>query len=188
MIRAAVVRRATPSEYERVGDLTVAAYRALAVDHLWGGYEAGIRDVAARAEGGEVLVAAGEDGRVLGSVTFVSDPASPWLEWVQAGEVQFRLLAVDPAARALGVGTMLVRACLARANGRPVVIHTTQWMEAAQRLYTRLGFARRPERDVPYDEWYHPDRDHDLPEAWVGASFLAYSAAGAEPPTRRRAG
>ena len=40
------VRRARPEEYERVGDLTVEAYRALPVDHLWGGYETDIRDVA----------------------------------------------------------------------------------------------------------------------------------------------
>ena len=33
------VRLATPDEYGRVGELTVAAYRLLPVDHLWGGYD-----------------------------------------------------------------------------------------------------------------------------------------------------
>ena len=42
------VRTARPAEFDTVGDLTVAAYRALPVDHLWGGYEADIRDVAGR--------------------------------------------------------------------------------------------------------------------------------------------
>ena len=56
-----------------------------------------------------------------------------------------------------------------------MLIHTTQWMEAARRLYERLGFVRRPERDVPQSEWYEPDRDHDLPPEWQGVSFLAYA-------------
>jgi hypothetical protein len=32
---------------------------------------------------------------------------------------------------------------------------------------------RRPDRDVPYDEWNH-GRDLDLPGEWIGQSFLAY--------------
>jgi hypothetical protein len=54
------------------------------------------------------------------------------------------------------------------------MIHTTQWMDAAQRLYARLGFMRRPDRDVPYPEWLDDDVA-DLPAEWVGVPFLAYS-------------
>ena len=61
-----------------------------------------------------------------------------------------------------------------RAGARPVLIHTTQWLEAAQRLYARLGFVRRPDRDVPYEVWHDPEKDHDLPPEWTGEEFLAY--------------
>jgi ribosomal protein S18 acetylase RimI-like enzyme len=169
------IRHARTDEYDAVAKVTIAAYRALPVDHLWGGYAEEIRDVAGRAVSAEVLVAVGGDGAVLGAVTLVTDPSSPWLEWTEPGEVQFRLLAVDPAARGRGTGEALVRECLARAGARPVIIHTTRWLVAAHRLYARLGFLRRPDRDVPYEVWHEPERDHDLPAEWVGAKFLAYS-------------
>jgi hypothetical protein len=56
-----------------------------------------------------------------------------------------------------------------------VLIHTTQWMEAAQRLYARLGFVRRPDRDVRYEEWFDADAAPDLPPEWIDVRFLAYS-------------
>jgi GNAT superfamily N-acetyltransferase len=51
------VRVARPEEYERVGALTYAAYSAIPVDHLWGGYDTEILDTATRAEHGDILVA-----------------------------------------------------------------------------------------------------------------------------------
>jgi ribosomal protein S18 acetylase RimI-like enzyme len=169
-----LVRDARASEFARVGELTIAAYEALPVDHLWGGYAAEIRNVRARVASADVIVAIVDD-RVQGAVTLAADPASPWLEWTEPDEVQFRLLAVDPSARGRGVGEMLVRECLTRAGARPVLIHTTQWMEPAQRLYARLGFVRRPDRDVPYEEWFDADAAPDLPPEWIGAKFLAYA-------------
>ena len=172
------IRNAEPREYGRVGELTIAAYAALPVDHLWGGYADEIRDVAGRAAAADVLVAVDHaddaDDAVLGAVTLVTDPTSPWLEWTEPGEVQFRLLAVDPETRGRGTGEALVRECLTRSGARPVLIHTTRWLEAAQRLYARLGFVRRPDRDVPYEVWHDPEKNHDLPLAWTGKDFLAY--------------
>ena len=43
------------------------------------------------------------------------------------------------------------------------------------RLYDRLGFVPRPDRNVPYEAWHDPVKNHDLPDAWIGVSFLAYS-------------
>ena len=108
------IRKAEPREYGRVGELTIAAYAALPVDHLWGGYADEIRDVAGRAAAADVLVAVDDatDDAVLGAVTLVTDPTSPWLEWTEPGEVQFRLLAVDPEPRGRGIGEALVRECL----------------------------------------------------------------------------
>ena len=169
------VRRATPDEYERVGTLTVAAYRALPVDHLWGGYDEEILDTAGRAAHGDILVAVA-DGRVVGAVTYVHDPGSAWSEWTEPGESQFRLLAVDPDARGLGAGGALVHACTERAAaaGQTILIHTTPWMQTAQGMYARAGFVRRPDRDVSYADWLG-DREIALPPEWIGQPFLAYT-------------
>ena len=173
------VRPANPDEYDRVGALTIDAYRALPVDHLWGGYDERILDTASRARGAEVLVAV-QDDAVVGSVTYVDDASTDWGEWIEPGEAQFRLLAVEPVARGLGAGGALVTACVERATTtrQTIVIHTTPWMDTARRIYTRYGFVRRPERDVPYEVWSE-DETTDLPPAWIGQSFLAY---GWEPP------
>ncbi len=168
------IRRARPDEFERVGRLTVDAYRLLEVDHLWGGYEAEILDTATRAKEAEVLVAL-DGGRVVGAVTYVGDSTAEWSEWTEPGEAQFRLLAVETQARGRGTGEMLVRACLERAagSGQPMCIHTTRWMPAARHMYERLGFVRAPERDVLPERWNDPPFP-DVPAEWVGESFLAY--------------
>jgi len=157
------VRSARPDEYERVGDITIAAYERLEVDHLFDGYDAEIRNTVGRAERADVLVAVDSDDTVLGAVTFVSDPDSPWLEWNEPDEVQFRLLAVDPAVQGRGIGELLARECIerARALGAPLLVHTTQWMHGAHRLYPRIGLRRAPERDV-----------HDVYQGWT---FQAYA-------------
>ncbi len=67
------------------------------------------------------------------------------------GDASFRFLAVLPEARGRGVGRDLVAACIdaARSAGcRRVAIFTMDFMAAAQRLYPRMGFVRRPDRDV----------------------------------------
>jgi len=173
------VRRAAAEEYERVGALTLAAYRALSVDHLWGGYDSEILDTRTRAEHSDVLVAVTDDDRVVGSVTYVADSESTWSEWTEPGEAQFRLLAVDLDARGLGAGGALVKACTTRAasDRQTILFHTTPWMETAQRIYARLGFIRRVDRDVPYEAWNH-ERHADLAPEWIDQPFLAYSWSG----------
>jgi ribosomal protein S18 acetylase RimI-like enzyme len=144
------VRVAEPSEYQRVAELTVAAYGALEQDHLFDGYDDEIRDVAGRARSDVVLVAV-DDGEIVGAVTYVDGPESPWAENLGDGEASLRLLAVDPAAQGRGAGSALLRACIdrARASGRhAVLLHTTPWMRTAMGMYEREGFARLPERDV----------------------------------------
>jgi ribosomal protein S18 acetylase RimI-like enzyme len=152
-----VVRDARPDEYARVGELTIDAYKTLERDHLEDGYDDEILAVASRAQSAHVLVAVDANDVVLGACTFVTDPESPWMEWAKPDETQLRLLAVDVSARDRGVGRALVEACVERTNalGRPMLLHTTQFMPSAARLYERLGFRRAPERDVggyePYE-------------------------------------
>jgi len=64
------------------------------------------------------------------------------------------MLAVDPAARGQGIGERLMRAGIEAAfaaGAERVVLSTTPAMEAAQRLYERMGLRREPERDERVD-------------------------------------
>ncbi|WP_156725988.1 GNAT family N-acetyltransferase [Streptomyces apocyni] len=150
------IRPARAKEYEALGDLTAQAY--LQDGHLDFGaddpYLDRLRDVASRAAKAEVLVAVdghGPDGTAppLGTVTFAV-AGTPLAEIARPGEAEFRMLAVDPAARGRGVGEALVRACLERARAAGctgITLSTQRSMHAAHRVYERLGFVRTPDRD-----------------------------------------
>lgn len=145
------VRRAGPDDFPAVARLTVAAYEAdgqLKGEH---GCAAVLADVAARAVDGEVLVAVDDaTGAPLGSVTFVL-PGTRYAELSRAGEAEFRMLAVDPAAQGRGVGAALVEACVSRAAelgcSAVVICVRSGFAASAQRLYERRGFVRTPELD-----------------------------------------
>jgi len=145
-----VVREARPEEHVRLGELVVTAYRSLP-EFDEPGYEPELRDVARRAREAVVLAAVDDvEGTLLGCVTYVPGPESPWAELLEPGEAAIRMLAVDPTARGRGVGTALAAACIARAreDGRAAIfLHSLPYMRAAQAIYARLGFIRRPDRD-----------------------------------------
>lgn len=144
------VRDARPADYEAVGRLTVAAYRADGQLDGETGYEPVLADVGARAAGNHVFVAVDDvTGQVLGAVTFVL-PGSRYAELSRDGEAEFRMLAVDPGAQRRGVARLLVRACLERAASlgcSSMVICTRDFAASAHRLYTSLGFVRQPDLD-----------------------------------------
>ncbi len=144
------IRRVRPGEYRAVGELVLAAYRALPYYHPEPEYEADLLDTGRRAEVAEVLVAVDGEDQVLGAVTYVTSSHNEYAEWDDDDAAGFRMLAVALDAQGRGVGEALVRACIAqgRADGRGrLVLHSTPWMTTAHRLYARLGFRRAPERD-----------------------------------------
>jgi GNAT superfamily N-acetyltransferase len=150
------VRVARPEEYEELGAVVAAAYAAIYPTDL-GSYEAELRAVGERAECADVLVAVDGEGAVLGGVTYVPGPDSPWADFREADAAGIRMLAVAAGAQGKGVGEALVRACLERARAagrRKVVLRSTDWMTTAHRLYQRLGFERVPAEDRFYDERY----------------------------------
>lgn len=74
-----------------------------------------------------------------------------------------RMLVVDPAARANGIGRALVAASLERARraGAPAVgLHTSPIMASALRMYEAIGFVREHDlpsnRGVPYARYVLP--------------------------------
>jgi ribosomal protein S18 acetylase RimI-like enzyme len=141
-----LIRPVRPEEYERLGELTVAAYHSLPDEsphqHI---YDRRLRDVATRARISCVLVAIGPAGELLGGVTYVSGPDDPYSEELSEGEAGIRMLAVDPVCHGRGVGRALTLACLERARAagrRRVLLHTRELMAAAKHLYESLGFER----------------------------------------------
>ena len=158
-----LIRRATPEDYEAVGNLTEAAYE----EFLEGPddyYRAALRDAATRDREAELWVAVDDDGTVLGSVTSCP-PGSAWRELSVDGEGEFRMLAVSPAARGRGVGEALVRRCeerAATAGAERMWLTTIDDMTHAQRIYRRLGY-----RHVPARDW-RPEEMPDLVlRAWT---------------------
>ncbi|MET9552941.1 GNAT family N-acetyltransferase [Streptomyces sp. NPDC006645] len=147
-----IIRAAEAAEYAALGEITARAYLDDGLLDFGADdpYLETLRDVAARAEGAEVLVAADADGTVLGGVAYVV-AGSAWAEVAGDGEAEFRMLAVAPAARGRGVGGALVRACVDRARATEgclrVRLSTQKAMLGAHRIYERLGFVRTPERD-----------------------------------------
>lgn len=145
------VRRARPDELQRAGELVFAAYdvEGYVASDPDPGFGAGLLNAAARAEHGEVLVAVAGSGELLGTVT-IARAGSKLAEVSRDGELEFRMLATDPAARGRGIGAALVTAVVQRARDlglHRVVLCSLPQMATAHRLYERLGFVRLPERD-----------------------------------------
>jgi len=152
------VRPVRPEEYEEAGRVTADAYREFAEpDAAWQEYLVRLADVADRVQRTTVLVAV-EDGRVLGTVTLElegrteagrqdaeNQPLAP-------GEAHVRMLGVAPEARGLGIGRLLMEACLeaARRAGKTLLtLNTTERMRAARAMYESMGFTREEDTVFP---------------------------------------
>ncbi|MGB0101762.1 MAG: GNAT family N-acetyltransferase [Nocardioides sp.] len=142
-----VIRRAAPADLAAAGETTVAAYREFTLGDD-DPYLRKLRDAATRDREAELWVAE-LDGAVVGTVTIALE-GSPWREIGEAGEGEFRMLAVAPAARRRGVGDALMQLVLERfreLGARAIVLSSLAEMTSAHRVYERLGFRRMPERD-----------------------------------------
>lgn len=94
------------------------------------------------------------DDVVVGTITIAAHGTS-YAEIAVEGEVEVRMLAVAPEARGRGIAEALVNAALRHAvaaGAERVVLSTLDSMQAAQRLYARLGFEPQPERDWGHGE------------------------------------
>lgn len=131
-----------------MGELTVLAY--LTDGFGSPAYAESLRDAAGRAAAGNLLIAVRpEDERLLGTVSLFA-AGTPYAELAEPGEMEIRMLAVDPAARRSGVGSALAAACVHRARAARstgIRLSTQAAMAAAHRIYERLGFRRTPDLD-----------------------------------------
>jgi GNAT superfamily N-acetyltransferase len=143
-----LVRLAGPDDYEAAGELREAAY---AHDYdISDHYRESLRDAAPRG-GHQVWVAADRHtGRLLGTVV-TPGPGGHISELGRDGELDFRLLAVAPAARRRGIGRLLVEHVIALAAERGderVVMNSGAQMTGAHQLYYSMGFTRLAERET----------------------------------------
>ena len=149
-----IVRAVRPEEHHALGALTVAAYRALLGPDMDAGYADELADVTRRAALADVLVAVDDDGRLVGGITYIPGPG-PMAWFAGDGEAGMRMLAVDPAVQGRGAGALLVAACIERAEAAGksrLLLHTTEPMTVAHRLYERAGFHRDPDTDEVLDD------------------------------------
>jgi ribosomal protein S18 acetylase RimI-like enzyme len=145
---AIVVRPALPEEWDRAGQVCVAAYDAAGQLEPGSPYVAVLADAAGRARDSIVLVAV-RGGSVEGTVT-ICPPGSASREIGGPDEAEFRFLAVDPAAWGRGIGAALVAAveAHARATGaQALAICVRDTNASAALMYERMGFVRDPDRD-----------------------------------------
>lgn len=144
-----VIRPAHPDELPAVGALTLDAYAADGFVTGDSPYAEELRDAATRAREAELYVAVGEDGTLLGTVTYCAEGSS-YQEVAGPREGEFRMLAVAPDARRRGVAEAMVRLCIERSEELgydAVLLSSMPNQEAAHRIYERVGFVRTPERD-----------------------------------------
>jgi len=106
----------------------------------------------------ELLVAVTNDEKLLGGVVYFSDMkhyGSGGTATAELNTAGFRLLAVDPSARGLGVGKLLTNECIRKAKDKKlkqVVIHSTLAMQTAWKMYENLGFKRSEDLDFTQGE------------------------------------
>jgi GNAT superfamily N-acetyltransferase len=150
------LRRAAPSDFPDVRRITRDAYLKaghFAADHPYMGV---LEDVEHRAQHAQVWLAEA-GGRAVAAVT-LTFAGQPYTEIAREGELEFRMLAVDPSVQGSGVGRTVVRAIVEHARQLPgiggISITSATFMERAHALYQSLGFRRAPERD-----WYVPGED-----------------------------
>ncbi|MCS5733134.1 GNAT family N-acetyltransferase [Herbiconiux sp. CPCC 203386] len=141
-----------PIRADEIAHAAEQRYAAYSNDFAIGGaYADEVRDLARHVESAEVWVAVDSStGALLGSVTLPRPGES--LHLARPGELEFRLLAVDTAARRRGIGRLLTEFVIgvARARGLDrVVMNSGTAMTSAHRLYESMGFTRMPDRENP---------------------------------------
>jgi GNAT superfamily N-acetyltransferase len=157
------IRNATPAEYAQIGKLMVHAYSNLPgflTPQEHPGYYnllANIGEITQK-PGTEILVALSSEKNLLGAVVYFNDMQNYGSGGTATQEKKssgFRFLAVADEARGKGVGKLLTRECIRKANEKnhtQVIIHTTLAMQTAWKMYEQIGFKRSEDLDFMQGE------------------------------------
>ncbi len=145
---ATVVRMVRPEELGQVGDLTVRAYVEATNLSPDSEYVDKLRRADERAAASPMLVAV-RGGELVGAVS-LCPLGSRWSEIARPGELELRMLVVEPSQRGTGIADALLAGSIdhALAHGEnSLVISVIGDNLAAHRLYAKHGFVRQPDRD-----------------------------------------
>ncbi len=158
-----VIRDAKPDEFQELGKLMVKVYSQL--DGFPKEIEqpryyqmlANIGELTKK-PCTELIVALTSGGELTGGVVYFSDMkyyGSGGTATQEKNASGFRLLAVDPLYRGMGIGRQLSEECIRRAKAidQPqVIIHTTKAMRTAWNMYEKIGFVRSVDLDFMQEE------------------------------------
>jgi len=153
-----LIRELLKDEFEQLGELMVAVYGNLPGfpnEQEQPGYYRMLRNIGefTRKPDTQVLVALSSTNELLGGVVYFSDMAQYGSGGTATREKNasgIRLLGVGEIARGKGVGRALTQACIQRAKAQghsQIILHTTEAMTTAWRLYQNLGFLRSDDLD-----------------------------------------
>jgi len=152
------VRKAKPDEYKAVGQFMVHVYSQLEgfpKESEQPDYYKMLENVGdfTTKEAVELLVAVSNNGNIVGAVVYFGNMqfyGSGGTATKEKNTAAFRLLAVDPKTRGLGIGKLLTLSCIEKARGKKLnqmVIHTTKAMMTAWKMYEKIGFKRSEDLD-----------------------------------------
>jgi GNAT superfamily N-acetyltransferase len=152
------VREATPDEFQEIGKLMVNVYSQLegfpSKDEQPDYYKM-LANIGSLTENPKtkLLVAVSSSGKIGGGVVYFGDMkyyGSGGTATSEKNASGFRLLAVDPATRGQGIGKLLTKAYIQMAKDEKqdqVIIHSTETMQIAWKMYENMGFKRSKELD-----------------------------------------
>jgi GNAT superfamily N-acetyltransferase len=158
MNQAYIIRNATPCEFDVIGKLMVEVYSQLdgfpkpSEQPAYYNMLLNIGDFTTKT-GVELLVAVADDGSLLGGVAYFNDMqyyGSGGTATQEKNAAGFRLLAVNPNTRGLGIGRLLTEACIEKAKNQmlsQMIIHSTEAMQTAWKMYENIGFKRSEDLD-----------------------------------------
>ena len=143
------IRLANREEFAEVARVSVRAYEH---DYDVGpDYRAELENVAEHARLGDVWIARDEGDQRIAATVWAARAGERLAPVAREGEMDFRLLAVDPDYRGRGVGAAVTHHLLdvARSRGASrLVMNSGEQMVGAHRLYAKLGFQRLDERAI----------------------------------------
>ena len=152
------IRNARPEEFMAVGQLMIQVYSQLdgfpkpTEQPMYYKMLENVGDFTNK-PATELLIAVSSEGRIDGAVVYFGDMqyyGSGGTATKEKNAAGFRLLAVNPNARGLGLGKLLTLKCIEKAKEMKlgqVVIHTTKAMQTAWAMYEKIGFKRSEDLD-----------------------------------------
>lgn len=146
-----IIRQAQPREWDEVEQLVKEAYQEfqpLFPPDIWERWLDNLSKAIHSEEG--ILLVAVSGGNLKGAVKFYPDASQALMGHWPPGSASMRVLAVRPGCRARGHGRLLVGECLRLARERGIAriyLYTGKFMDAARRLYEKMGFVRAVEFD-----------------------------------------